>query len=101
MEVPAAHDEVIRSKGMVRLTDQFAPVAIHPRKSSWAGIYRINRMMRFILGANAFAHKALNRRMNSTLHQAQLPFLGSCGGRSPLPSSPPVHADDRGLPESL
>jgi hypothetical protein len=30
MEVPAAHDEVIRSKGMVRLTDQFAPVAIHP-----------------------------------------------------------------------
>ena len=41
-----------------------------PRKSSWTGIYRINRMMRFIVGANSFAHKALNRRMNSPLHQA-------------------------------
>ena len=34
-------------------------------------------MMRFILGANSFAHKALTRRMNSPLHQAQLPDLGS------------------------
>jgi hypothetical protein len=33
-------------------------------------------MMRFIVGANSFAHKALNRRMNSPLHQAQLPDLG-------------------------
>jgi hypothetical protein len=50
-----------------------------PRKSSWTGIYRINRMMRFIVGANPFARKALSlpagRRMNSPLHQAQLPFL--------------------------
>ena len=37
------------------------------RKSSWTGIYRINRMMRFIVDANSFAHQALNRRMNSPL----------------------------------
>ena len=29
LEVLAAHDEVVRVKGMVHLTDQFAPVAIH------------------------------------------------------------------------
>jgi hypothetical protein len=40
-------------------------------------------MMRFIaclparqVGANSFAHKALNRRMNSPLHEAQLLDLG-------------------------
>jgi hypothetical protein len=34
-------------------------------------------MMRFMAGANPFAHKALNRRMNSPDHQAQLPFPGN------------------------
>ena len=33
-------------------------------------------MMRFIVGTHSFAHKALNRRRNSPIPQAQLPFPG-------------------------
>jgi hypothetical protein len=43
-------------------------------------------MMRLIVGANSFAHKALNRRVNSPLHQAQLRDLGSPQPTQALPS---------------
>ena len=54
-------------------------------------------MMRFIdRSANSFAHKALNlpagrqvgRRMNSPLHQARLPFLGSSYNKRPISTAP-------------
>jgi hypothetical protein len=61
LERPKLKEQLINGfASRMAVAVRFLAKTFDPRKSRRAGIYRINRMMRFIVGANSFAHKAPN-----------------------------------------